>query len=987
MPFVSSAQTIGGNDAVFGGSDIRQSTKVALGNPDEKDPRDIAASIINVVFGFLGLLAVSLTLYAGYIWMTSQGQPDKIEKAKDILKNAAIGILIILSAYAIVLFIFRMFFGGNLLSGGGGGNKSRGAGIGALGNGIIVSLYPAPNQTDVPRNTGIIVTFREPIDPRTICATTTVPVAGVAGCNGELIATTTVTAGPPTTFVPNIRIYFTQNAKNCEVADAAFADPVKQALCGKMFSARVYSTQDNKTFVFKPTEYLGSPSEYIWHTVYMTKNIKKMNGEEAFKSFNSVRDTSWSFEVSNKLDLEPPRVDPAALYPAPDNFSDEVLTESIFVQASSTVIVSNPVSVENLAKVVSIATSSGAFDNKATSTINEECDESEIKVGVAKYDGELVYTASSTKKLGKGELSSDNKSLVFAICNLKLTPSPEYGLFTEGNFWKITINKYVEPARLTIGNHVYTASSSNNLKYRTFAVGLTSDLTADSLKNLINADEDASASSTRSTNILTLVSRTFGVTGNDIQLASNDNLSLAVMANKLTGGKDAQRLYTIKSRRDKPRNSLIQINFSEAMNPIPLTGSSSFVKDFIKIVNGTTTFAAYAASTTCQNDNQCQSLACSNPDGIGPRECIGDYLPGIFRVSNQYKTVEFTSDHQCGVNGCGQKIYCLPGDANIRVQMVAASLEGCLSAGDCSNRQPFTKCSNRLPDLFVSTSTSAITSCQDQVSSTTFPINYPASKLGGASVPFDGQMDVCFNSMDGNSDKSAQGPFDKATSTNYFNENSILGICSGGKAENRACTEDNVKNICGLVDGCQNASSTSEAKKYGDNYKFNFWINNEILSGAPAISSLGNIDIKGRNIDLIKPAILNFNRVMSIGSLTSGRMLVPNGATTTEHRFMNLGAFSKAPVGYWGSAEGVDNEPDGEMDKTRGLLNHTDFDSFVDYWAEVGSGVIDINQNCYKPSQGPHSGLDVGLCAADQSSPSCCNGNPTAAVSCDGLLN
>ncbi len=540
LPFVSSAQTIGGNDAVFGGSDIRQSTKVALGNPDEKDPRDIAASIINVVFGFLGLLAVSLTLYAGYIWMTSQGQPDKIEKAKDILKNAAIGILIILSAYAIVLFIFRMFFGGNLLSGGGGGNKSRGAGIGALGNGIIVSLYPAPNQTDVPRNTGIIVTFREPIDPRTICATTTVPVAGVAGCNGELIATTTVTAGPPTTFVPNIRIYFTQNAKNCEVADAAFADPVKQALCGKMFSARVYSTQDNKTFVFKPTEYLGSPSEYIWHTVYMTKNIKKMNGEEAFKSFNSVRDTSWSFEVSNKLDLEPPRVDPAALYPAPDNFSDEVLTESIFVQASSTVIVSNPVSVENLAKVVSIATSSGAFDNKATSTINEECDESEIKVGVAKYDGELVYTASSTKKLGKGELSSDNKSLVFAICNLKLTPSPEYGLFTEGNFWKITINKYVEPARLTIGNHVYTASSSNNLKYRTFAVGLTSDLTADSLKNLINADEDASASSTRSTNILTLVSRTFGVTGNDIQLASNDNLSLAVMANKLTGGKAGQ---------------------------------------------------------------------------------------------------------------------------------------------------------------------------------------------------------------------------------------------------------------------------------------------------------------------------------------------------------------------------------------------------------------------------------------------------------------
>ena len=53
----------------------------------------------------LGILALSLVLYAGFLWMTSAGNEEKIDKAKGILKNAVIGLIIIMSSWGIVTFI------------------------------------------------------------------------------------------------------------------------------------------------------------------------------------------------------------------------------------------------------------------------------------------------------------------------------------------------------------------------------------------------------------------------------------------------------------------------------------------------------------------------------------------------------------------------------------------------------------------------------------------------------------------------------------------------------------------------------------------------------------------------------------------------------------------------------------------------------------------------------------------------------------------
>ncbi|MFH1230999.1 MAG: Ig-like domain-containing protein, partial [Planctomycetota bacterium] len=90
--------TFGLNSLLNGGGD----NALILGS---RPIEETVARIINVVLGFLGVIAVLLILYAGFIWMTSQGNSEKIQRAKLILISAVIGLLIVLSAYTLARFI------------------------------------------------------------------------------------------------------------------------------------------------------------------------------------------------------------------------------------------------------------------------------------------------------------------------------------------------------------------------------------------------------------------------------------------------------------------------------------------------------------------------------------------------------------------------------------------------------------------------------------------------------------------------------------------------------------------------------------------------------------------------------------------------------------------------------------------------------------------------------------------------------------------
>ncbi len=71
----------------------------------------VVAAVIKGFLGLLGIIFVFLIVLAGYNWMTSGGDEEKINKAKDSLSRAIIGIIIIIGAYAITYFVFSQIQG------------------------------------------------------------------------------------------------------------------------------------------------------------------------------------------------------------------------------------------------------------------------------------------------------------------------------------------------------------------------------------------------------------------------------------------------------------------------------------------------------------------------------------------------------------------------------------------------------------------------------------------------------------------------------------------------------------------------------------------------------------------------------------------------------------------------------------------------------------------------------------------------------------
>lgn len=81
-------------------ADDVDSIGTALGTTGQTLPGLIGAAI-NVILGVLGIVFVILTVYAGFLYLTSQGEDTNVKKAKKLLTQAIIGLIIIVAAYAI----------------------------------------------------------------------------------------------------------------------------------------------------------------------------------------------------------------------------------------------------------------------------------------------------------------------------------------------------------------------------------------------------------------------------------------------------------------------------------------------------------------------------------------------------------------------------------------------------------------------------------------------------------------------------------------------------------------------------------------------------------------------------------------------------------------------------------------------------------------------------------------------------------------------
>jgi len=75
------------------------------GAADQFTLSEMVGRLIKVVISLMGTIFLALTVYAGFLWMTAGGNSARLEKAKDVLKNSTIGLIIVLAAYSITVFI------------------------------------------------------------------------------------------------------------------------------------------------------------------------------------------------------------------------------------------------------------------------------------------------------------------------------------------------------------------------------------------------------------------------------------------------------------------------------------------------------------------------------------------------------------------------------------------------------------------------------------------------------------------------------------------------------------------------------------------------------------------------------------------------------------------------------------------------------------------------------------------------------------------
>ena len=82
------------------------------GGGDETTLQNTVGNVLNVVYGLVGILAVIFIIIGGFKYTTSQGEPGKVQQAKNTIMYALIGLVVTLSAFAITQFALSAM-GGN----------------------------------------------------------------------------------------------------------------------------------------------------------------------------------------------------------------------------------------------------------------------------------------------------------------------------------------------------------------------------------------------------------------------------------------------------------------------------------------------------------------------------------------------------------------------------------------------------------------------------------------------------------------------------------------------------------------------------------------------------------------------------------------------------------------------------------------------------------------------------------------------------------
>lgn len=84
-------------------------TNITVPTKAKQDFRQTIINLLNIILGFLGLIAVIIIISAGFMWMTAGGNEKRLDTARKLLIQGFIGLVLILAAWAVAYFVITTF--------------------------------------------------------------------------------------------------------------------------------------------------------------------------------------------------------------------------------------------------------------------------------------------------------------------------------------------------------------------------------------------------------------------------------------------------------------------------------------------------------------------------------------------------------------------------------------------------------------------------------------------------------------------------------------------------------------------------------------------------------------------------------------------------------------------------------------------------------------------------------------------------------------
>lgn len=108
LPLISFAQDQGSLKGL-----LNQAGEGAGYNTDEELAQtgiaQVAGSVARMFISLLGVLFMAYTIYGGFLWMTAAGNEEQVSKARKIIRDGVIGLIVVLSAAGIYVLVMQAF--------------------------------------------------------------------------------------------------------------------------------------------------------------------------------------------------------------------------------------------------------------------------------------------------------------------------------------------------------------------------------------------------------------------------------------------------------------------------------------------------------------------------------------------------------------------------------------------------------------------------------------------------------------------------------------------------------------------------------------------------------------------------------------------------------------------------------------------------------------------------------------------------------------